>query len=384
MDITPKDIKNELDNINKNVKDAIDKVNEEVTNHGKIGQKNTEALNSLSGQIEEVTARVLEIEQQGTSQNDVENAIKSVGAQFTDSDAYSEFSSGNSTKATFEAQNNIVVGSDTTVAPDRRGGVVGGPFRSLRVRDVIPQGETSSNSIEYMRELLFTNAAAETQEGNFAYPESTITFELVTSPVRSIGHHIFISKQMLEDAPAVASYVNGRLIYGVEYRIDQQILTGNGTGQNLSGIFNGTNYTAITGAVLNDDQYKNIRRAIAQVALADYTAEVVFLNPADCANIDLLKTTDEQYISTDPRAQNVKTVWGLPVVETNAMTAGSFLVASLSQAAQLTNRRGIMVEMTDAHNDNFTKDIVTLKASARAALEIYRPASMVGGLLVTP
>jgi len=377
-------IKNQLDTINTEIKNSINLVNEEVEKHGRIGAENKQKLDTLTNQIQDATARILDIEQQGTSQNDINNAIKSVGAEFTDSDAFSQFAAGNNSKATFEAQNNLVIGDDATVAPDRRAGVIGGAFRRLRVLDALPTGNTGSNSIEYTRENLFTNNAAEVEEGNFAYPESNITFELVSAPVKNIGHFIYVSKQMLEDAPSVASYIDGRLRYGVEFRKDKQALTGNGTGQNVSGLFNTGNYIVLPGTTAGDDQYKNIRRAIAQVALSDYDAEVIFLNPTDCAAIDLIKTDDNAFVSANPRIQNVKTLWGLPVIETNAMTVGSFLVGSLSMAAQFTQRRGTVVEMTDADGTNFTKDIVTLKATARAAVEIYRPASLVGGLLVTP
>lgn len=382
--INAQDIKTELDTINLAVKNAIASTNEEVQKHGKIGEKNSQALDGLTNQLQEATARILELEQHGTSQQDIENHIKSVGAEFTDSDAFGQFTAGNTTKATLEVQNNIVVGSDATVAPDRRPGVVGGAIRRFTVMDAIPQGTTSSNSIEYTRELVFTNDAAETQEGNFAMPESDITFELVVAPVRNIGHFIYVSKQMLEDAPTIASYIDGRLRYGVEFRKDLQAMVGNGTGQNLSGLFASGNYTALTGASSGDNQYTNIRRAIAQVAAADYMADVIFLNPVDCAAIDLIEATDGQFVGANPRIQNIKTLWGLPVVETNAMTAGKFLVGALGIAAQFSSRRNTIVEVSDSHNDNFTKDMATIKATARAALEIYRPASLVGGDLVTP
>ncbi len=380
--VTPEEIKNQLNSIKDEVKDAVDKVNEEVQNHGKIGRDNKKSLDNLTNQIEEVTARVLDIEQHGTSQKDIEDNIQSIGAEFTDSEPFNQFAIGNTTKASFETQNNLNVGSDQTVAPDRRPGVVGAAFRKLRVLDTLPSGETTSNAVEYTRENLFTNNAAETQEGNFAYPESDIGFELINVPVRNIGHFIYVSKQMIEDAPAIASYINGRLYYGCEYRKDKQALTGDGTGQNLDGLFKTGNYLALPGTVSGDGQYKNVRRAIAQVELADYSAEVVYLNPADCADIDLLEGSDSHFISANPRVQNAKTLWGLPVVETNAMPAGKFLTGAVSQAAQFTNRRNIIIEMTDAHDDNFTKDIVTLKATCRAAMEIWRPGSMVGGDLV--
>jgi HK97 family phage major capsid protein len=376
------EIKLEITNINKTVKNAIDATNEEVKKHGKIGAENSKKLENLTEGIKEATARILELEQQGTSEQDIDAAVQSVGAEFTDSKAFTEFQAGNTTKATFDAQNNLIVGSDDNVAPDRRSGVVSGPFRRLMVADALPSGNTTSNSIEYTRELLFTNAAEETQEGDFAYPQSDIVFELEVAPVRNIGHTILISKQMLEDAPTIASYVNGRMSFGVEFRKDFQILNGDGVGQNLKGLLHADNHFALVGVTAGDDQYTNIRRAIAQVALADYMAEVVFLNPADCADIDLLEGSDGHFISANPRMQNMKTIWGLPVIETNAMPVGRFLVGSMSMATQFTKRRGVILEMSDSNKDNFEKDMVTLKASARAALEIYRPASLVSGLLV--
>jgi HK97 family phage major capsid protein len=382
---TAEDVKNQLSDINNKVQSALDTTNEEVKKHGKIGAANQQKLDQLSNELQEATARVLELEQQGTSQRDIENSIQSVGAQFTDSDPFNAFKTGNTTKAAFEAQNNAIVGSDATVAPERKTGVIGGIFQPYRVLDALPQGNTTSNSIEYTRELAFTNAASEKAEGAAAaYSESDVTFELVVAPVRNIGHFIYMSKQAIEDAPLVASYVNGRLIYGVEIRKDKQALAGNGTGQNLSGLFNAGNYTAITGATSGDKQYKNIRRAIAQVEASGYIVDAVFLNPLDCADIDLVTATDGQYISANPRMQTVKTVWGKPVVESSSMAVGKFLVSALAMSAQFTNRRGVQIEMSDSHDDNFTKDMVTLKGTARAALEIYRPASSVGGDLITP
>lgn len=378
------EIEKGLKSINDQVTNAVNKVNEEVQAHGKVGVKNQEALAKLTGNIEEITARVLEVEQQGTRQQDVENAIKSVGAQFTDSDVFNSYKSGNTTKASLDIKNNIQTGSDVTVAPDRKDNVVGGAFRKLRVLDVLQKGTTTSNAIEYTRENVYTNGAAEKAEGNTAYGETSITFELKTATVRNIGTHIPISKQMLEDAPLVASYINGRLIYGVQFRKDLQALAGNGTGQNISGINVAGNHVALAGTSAGDGHFKNVRRAIAQVDLADYMANAIILNPEDCANIDLETGSDDHFISGNPRLQQVKSLWGLPVIETNAMAKGKFLLGAFDMACQWTERRGVMLEMSDSHDDNFTKDMVTLKATARAALEIYRPASLVGGDLVIP
>ena len=376
-------IESGLNQINDQVKNALDKVNEEVQAHGKIGSENKKMLDTLTNEIKDISAQVLELEQSGTSERDIDNVVESIGAQFTGSDAYNSFKKGDTTKASFEVENNIQTGSDATVAPDRRTGIIGSALAPLRVTDVMASGTTTSNSIEYTRETVSANAASEKEEGDVAYDESDFGFELVTVPVRNVGTHIPISKQMIEDAPLVASYINGRLAYFVEFRKDRQALVGNGAGQSLNGIFNAGNFTPLAGATSGDDQYKNIRRAQAQVLLAHYAANAIMLNPADMANMDLIKGDDDQYISTNPRAQSVQTVWGLPVVETSAMPQGQFLLGAFNLASQFTSRAGTVIEMTDSHNDNFTKDMVVVKATARCAVEIYRPASLVGGALVT-
>lgn len=375
-------VSEQLKQINAKLSQQIEAVNVEVKAHGKIGNDNKQALGTLENQIKEATARVLELEQAGTSERDVNNAISSVGAEFTDSQAYGDFTAGNTTKATFTAaENNAVTNDEAATYSDRRSGVVGLATRRLRVLDVLPKGSTSSNSIEYTREKLWDSKAAETAEGPAtAYPESAIEFEVVSTPVRNIGHFIYASKQMLEDNQAIASYIDGRLRYGVEYRKDLQALVGNGTGQNLSGLFKTGNYTAT--AHSNKDVYTTIRKSMAQLELADYAATAIILNPMDCADIDVLAATDGHFLSANPRQQNAKTLWGLPVVETNAMPQGKFLMGAFDMASQWTERRGVVVEMTDAHADTFTKDMVTIKATARAALEIYRPQSLVGGDLV--
>lgn len=142
----------------------------------------------------------------------------------------------------FEVKNTVVT-SDVTVAPDRKPGVVSGAFLPMRLEQVLTSLPTSSNAIEYTRENVFTNAAAEAAEGG-ALAESSITFTLDNVPVQSVGHFIKISRQLASDNAALAAYINTRMRYGVDLRVENQLFGGNGTSPNLSGLNKAGNFTA--------------------------------------------------------------------------------------------------------------------------------------------
>src|SRR5690606_33419808 len=99
--------------------------------------------------------------------------------------------------------------------------------RDLRVRDVIGSARTTSNNVEYPRETKFDNKAAPVSEGTLK-PQSDLEFELYNAPVRTIAHTFKISRQMLDDAPALAAYVGRRGTYGLKFVEDQQLLFGDG------------------------------------------------------------------------------------------------------------------------------------------------------------
>ena len=347
-----------------------------------------EAAEKAATELKSMGDRLLEIEQKNADAvmrgNKAE--VKTLGQTFAASQEFKDFAEGRTAKARLEMKNTITgqagspaANSDVIVAPQRQSGIVSGAYRNLRIRDVMPFGTTSSNMVEYTRELAFTNNAAETAEGA-TKPETALTFELVQAPVKTIAHWLKLSKQVMDDAPALASYVDTRLRYGVELRIDQELLNGNGSGQNIGGLTKSGNFTAFT-PVSGDNQIDSINKAIYLVAAADYQATAIILNPADWGKIERTKSTTGEY-EFMPNMAMTPTLWGLPVVVSNTMAAGKFMVAALDVAAQVWNRQGVTVEMSEADDTNFQKNLVTVRAEARLALAIYRPASIQYGNLV--
>lgn len=313
------------------------------------------------------------------------SAPETLGVLVTKSEAYKQFASGATNKMRIEA--NTITGqegsppenSGTLVAPMRVPGIIPGAFRSLRIRDLLPSGVTGSNMVEYTRELAFTNDAAETSEGVLK-PESDLTFELASAPVRTIAHWIKVTRQVLDDAPALASYIDTRLRYGVELRIDQQLLNGDGTNPNISGMTDAGNFTAFT-PTSGETALDSINRAKYQIFAADYAPTGIIMNPADWGAIERLKGTDDQYLVGNPLGVVGPILWGVPVVVTNNMTAGNFLIAATDIAYQVWNRQGVTVEMTESNDTDFVKNLVTIRAEARLALAVYRPASVRYGAL---
>ncbi len=332
------------------------------------------------------SAAIVELEQKlADNVHKGQAAVQTLGQMVIKSDAFKQYAQGNTSKFRIEA--NTITGqegspatnSDTLVPAQRLGGIVPGAFRALRVRDIVLQGTTTSNSVEYTKELLFTNNAAETAEGA-TKPESVLTFELANAPVRTIAHFLKVSKQVLEDATALQSYIDTRLRYGVELKYDAQLLNGNGTGQAISGMTDSGNYTAFT-PVTGDNALDSINRAIEAVALADYAPTAIVLNPADWHAIERLKvgTSDARYIVGNPNGVMGASLWGLPVVVTNNLATGKLLVGAFDIAYQVWNRSGAVVEMFEQDDTNVQKNLITVRAEMRGTLATYRPASVYYG-----
>ncbi|MDQ1078000.1 phage major capsid protein [Pseudoroseomonas cervicalis] len=276
-----------------------------------------------------------------------------------------------------------VSGTTSLVPADRRPGMIMLPDRRLTVRDLLMPGRTTSGVIEYPKETLFTNNAAPVAE-TAQKPESNMTFEQVTTPVRVIAHWVAASKQILSDAPMLQSYIDGRLRYGLAFKEEQQLLTGDGTGQNLLGIMpQATTFAAPAGAPTTTTHIDKLRVALLQAALAEYPSTGMVLNPIDWTTIELTKDTTGQYIIGNPQGTLAPTLWGLPVVATQAMAQNNFLVGAFRLGAQIFDRWDATVLISTENADNFVKNMVTILAEERLGLAVYRPQAFVKGTLVT-
>lgn len=349
----------------------------------------TEENDKLAAELKGINDELVDLRQKGTKA-DAGKTSKTMGAQFIESDAFKSYAEGRTNKAKMEFKNTIIgeggspqEPTDDIVPKQNMSGIVGGAFRQLRLLDVLNTGVASGNTVHYTRELAFTNNAAETSEAA-QKPESVLTFEGVDTPVRTIAHFLKVSKQVLDDAPALQSYIDRRLRYGVEIRAEQQVINGNGTTPNLSGMLDTGNFTPLT-AASGDTDFDFANKAKYKVIESDYMADYYLINPADWGRMERIKTNEGEYIGASSAVgylQNglVPTLWGLPVIASNSVPAGT-LLAVANDASMFWQRQGTVVEIFDQNEDDVEKNLLTIRAEMRGAFSVFRPAAIVAGTL---
>ena len=360
------------------------KADGEAKTVGQISADTKTALDAIGTQQRELADRLNSLEQKATAQPE-QKGVSSWGEQFIKSANYGAFAGGNLNKLRVEVKNTLV-GSDTNVAPQRNAGIVGGAFLPFAMEALLPSTTTSINAIEFTKEASFTNSAAEAAEGA-QKAESALTWSLVNMPVSTVAHWIKISKQLAADAPALAAYVNTRMRYGVNQKVDTQLVVGDGAAPNISGTYDTGNFTAhgysnaaIAAISTTFKKLVLIRKVIADLYAAGYPADAIVLNPADWATIEieLFTTAAGQTLYSVNDAGQAR-LFGLPVIQAIGMAADTFQVGRFSEAYMIYNREGVVVEMSDSDSDNFTKNLITLRAERRLALATEKPAAVRGG-----
>lgn len=329
----------------------------------------------------------------------VQRSPLSLGEQFTASDEYtgkiavakgSRFSAGkllNVAGSITEAGTGV-----GGVVPQYAPGVVPTLFRRLTVADLLPQGQMSSPTLIYVQETAVTNNAATVAEGALK-PLSDITLAQVTEVARKIATLGKISDEMLSDINYIQSYLNGRLTLFVQLAEEDQILNGNGTPPNLTGLMNRAGLTAAQ-AKGADTALDAIYKEITKIRLGSFLEpDGIVLHPTDWQGIRLAKDGQQQYYGGGPfqygpygngsfgggnetnmLTSGAERLWGVRVIVTPAIAAGTALVGAFTTSAQLWRRSGLTVEMSNSNNDDFEKNMVTVRVEERVALEVARPA----------
>lgn len=313
---------------------------------------------------------------------------QSLGQQFVHSERVKAFLSDDSPRGKADLTVKAAITSLTTdadgsagdlVQTTRVGGVLALPQRRMTVRDLLTPGNMDGNALEYVKETGFTNNAGMVAEGA-KKPESSIKFDLVSTTAKVIAHYMKASRQILGDASQLASLIDGRLRYGLAFKEEQQLLNGDGTGQNLLGIIpQATAFTAPFDPAGTETNIDNIRLAFLQAELAEFPSTGVVMNPIDWARIELLKDTTGRYIIGNPQGVLGATLWNRPVVTTQAITVDKFLAGAFKMGAQVFDRWQARVEVATENEDDFTKNMVTVLAEERLALAVYRPEAFIYG-----
>lgn len=388
-EFTLQDVQAALQKIGQDVKEAGERALSEAKKHGDMSAEMKPKVDELLVKQGELQARLLEVEQKAARQGiEEQKAHQTAGQILTESEQFKTWIKEGGMKSTQSGfvcplPHAAIISTGTTntttvgVAPDMQPGVFPGTERRLTVRDLITPGSTDSNMIQYVKETGFTNNAAPVSEGD-TKPESSLTYALTQSPVVTIAHWIKASKQILDDFKQLRSNIDGRLRYGLKLVEENQLLKGSGVGNNLNGIY--TQATAFAAPIVlpgSVTKIDTIRLMLLQSEMAEYPATGIVLHPADWAAIELTKDANRGYIFANPQSLAQPRLWGRPVVSTQAMTVDTALVGAFMLGAQVFDREDANVVISTENQDDFIRNMVTIRAEERLALAVYRPEAFI-------
>ena len=261
-----------------------------------------------------------------------------------------------------------------------------GTRRTLKVRDALRSFSITEGSVYMPKKNTVTHGSPIIQPGqNSAVGEADMTFTNVSAPLVTFAHIVNASNQVLDDSANLDALISTELVHGLGLEIEDQILNGDGAGESLDGLLSNAsplspNSPAVSGAT------DTIRYAMKQIIVADYEPTHIVLNPEDLYDIDTRTANvadDAAYTAILPRfaGHEMMGLWGLPVIETNSIAQGTFLVGDFARSAVLFDQGAAQISISSQHAQNFTKNMVAIRALERLALVVINPLGLVTGSL---
>lgn len=404
-----KALETQLDTLGKELKGYFDKAAEEKTLNGKQNEETKTAIQTLTQKMEAIQTQTDAIDvklAKKFSESDPERP-KTLGEQFIESKEFKEEQESGMlrlrskegrlrvpvTDPFVARKSNITtvgLGTGTTGVqmPQRLPGITPLPRLELRIRDVMNViNMTTGNSFDYVQMLTRTLGASPQVEAA-TKAESTYTWNSVSGTIKTIAHFTNISRQALDDVPWLRSMIDSELMYGLLLKEEQEILSGDGTGQHLNGLITQASSYNTTFNMTGDTKLDLVRHAKLQArlyGLATFAPDAIVLHPFDMEKIELIKEENGgsnrgMYIIGDPRTGTpVKYLWNLPVVESDSIAQNTFLVGAFGTAATLIDRMQAMIEISYEHASNFTANLATILCEERIGLAVRVPGAFVTG-----
>jgi HK97 family phage major capsid protein len=317
---------------------------------------------------------------------------KQVSKIFNDNkDSLSAMKNGDSKtsiRMTIKAVGDMTTGTNVTgqiPQAEREAGITRIVRRQPYILELVSVGRISSTLWEWVQQTGAEGSPAMTAEGA---AKAQIDFDLVlaSAPVRKVTAYVKISKEMLDDIPLMEAEVNEELRERINLTIDDQLLSGDGLGQNLTGILEnaiaftpGSFATGSANEVPTPNNADVLRVAINQIMIAQFQPNWIVMNPTDVAAMDLDKGTDGHYILKPFSTLDNSSIKGVPIISNTGITEGDYLVGDFTKAA-VRFKEGLTIDV-GFENDDFTKNFVTILAEARLVQRVksnHYPAFVTG------
>lgn len=271
-------------------------------------------------------------------------------------------------------------GSGLVTFPQRIGMIPATPQLPLAMRDLLTTVPITVNAVEYLIENWNYQADYQVAEGDLK-AQGDVTYTDATAVVRTIAWFVKISRQMLADVPFMQSNIDDNLTYGVLKKEDLEILFGNNAAGHLHGIM--PQATPCPAAVLPGmaNNIDDLAAAIAYLASQGYPPTAIVLNPMAWAAMSISKNAMGVYnLGGPPQGTATPTLWGLPVKASYNMPNNDYLVGSfVGGTATLFDRETVTVDIATENEDDFVRNLVTMRAEERICLCVMKPKAFVKG-----
>ena len=382
------------------------KAKEELKSLGETKTETTEAIGKIQAKLDEAQKQLDAVdlkvnEKRFTFEEDGLN----VGRDFVESDDFKAMKASDyvalrskdgrfrkalpslfGRKSTITNTSGLTQGTTGITMPMRLPGIQVVAQQALRIRDLMNTRQmTTGNAFDYVQQLTRTNNASPQVETS-PKAESTYTWNSISDTVKTIAHFVNVSRQALDDVPWLQNMLNSELTYGLKVKEETEILSGDALGQHMNGIIKQATAYAGTYDVAGDTKLDKLRKMKLQArlaGLATFAPDGIVLNPVDLMKIETIKdetggANKGRYIIGDPRGGTAATLlWGLPVVESDSIAAGTALIGAFGTAAELIDRMAAMIELSYENGSNFTNNIVTVLSEERLGLAVFRPGAFI-------
>ena len=385
-------VKNQLDQLGNIIDEKIEKATGQA-----LESANGKADETLKSEIDHLTKkfneRFDEFEVSNKKMFEKKNESKNFRTNLTkalNEGAIDNLVKGNTSAAAFEIKADMTMNADYTgevVPADRVPGFKFDPNRPQNMRQIIPNGSTSSDVVRFVKESGYSNGAAAANEGS-TLGQTDFDMTATSVNVEKIGTYLRISEEMLADTAQLTSYISNRVPAKLLEIEDDQILGGSGSAPNLNGLYNsGTNFdTSSSGAfyqsVDSANEFDVLVAAINQLALSNYKPNYILLNPTDFHKILLLKDSQSRYLKDQVYAGLQPSFMGVPVIINNEVNSGTFLVGDFN-SCQLWIRENLSVSFHREDGTNIRDGFVTVRCQERVALATYLPLGIIDGTFST-
>lgn len=369
---------------------------DEVQKGNKVTGDLKQQIEDQKGDLQKVIDQVQDLEQKGVKLRGGPGEGKSFIDMIKGDDSYKALSSNSANRAEIEvtksdlaAMKEVKVTSAGVVAPVYDTVIQPGIRQELRIRDLLTAIPVTGQNYTYFRELLHTRGAAPVAEGG-TKPTSDVTFQPATDRVKKIAVWMPVTEEALADVPQMQGYIQELLRYDLKLEEENQILKGDGTGENLNGLMTQATVYDATLSKAGDTSIDTVRRGIYQVRKqSKLSADGVVMSELDWMNIELQKDGENRYLFANLQGLVTPILWGRPVITSDSMdegdadTGGEFLIANFARAAILFDRMTYLFKM-GLINDMFIKNMIALLAEERLGLGVRRKEALVKGRFKAP